>query len=84
LALDTLTADLELLLADLDQRIADLGRVIEEREAGLFPGRPPSALDATFVVSKLIDQMSHLRKLRIACRANLRACEERFRELRWS
>jgi hypothetical protein len=78
-ALDELTADLELLIVHLDRRIVDVEKVARELEEKKFAGLLQS--NTVFLTYRLFDDLAYLRKFRLACRANLKACAQRFREL---
>jgi hypothetical protein len=80
-ALDELTADLELLIVHLNRRIVDVEKVTRELEEKKFAGRSTSKSNAVPLTSRLLDDLSYFRKLRLACHANLEACAQRLREL---
>jgi hypothetical protein len=81
-ALEVLEADLQSLLADLEERIPTLEATLAEQEKGKFRGRPLSSLEKAFSISRMLELVCYLRRLRAACRANLLACAARRKELR--
>ena len=81
-ALESLENDLECLLADLEERIPAFEAILAEQEQGKFRGRPPSQIKKDLSIMRTLEMISYLRRLRAACRANLRACAARRKELR--